>query len=156
MEAELRSWSRIERRLHKRQPDFTGLAVDEQGVSLGSDFPLVRKVGLKYQLVSRDEIQSLLEIAFEGRGNAGAITSYLNRIAKALNSGEVARAQILGLHFPINFLSERQTRLLKRAAVTEKGGFNQDEPRTTLAAGPTLVPCARSDSQACVPGPASS
>jgi hypothetical protein len=51
------------------------------------------------------------------------------RIAKALDGGEIALAQILGLQIPIGELSEGQLRGLAAIAPLIKANFNPDEPR---------------------------
>ena len=52
------------------------------------------------------------------------------RIAKALNAGELALAQIYGVHAssPAE-LDDRQVARLAKAAVIVKADFNPDEPR---------------------------
>jgi hypothetical protein len=52
-----------------------------------------------------------------------------DRIARALDDGQIALAQIYGLHIPLDELDDRRLAQLGRIAAFAKAGFNPDEPR---------------------------
>ena len=128
IDAETQPWFGPIRRLSKRGVNCRGLAVDLDGVTLGPDLPLVRRTSKGYLVADADEISLLIDVAFGGRGITKALTNHLASIARALNSGDLAKAQILGLYFPIGELTERQLDRFRRARVS-KSNFNPEEPR---------------------------
>ena len=105
---ETKPWFGAARRLGKRGEDYYGLAVDEDGVTLGPEFPLIRKTSRGYEIATVEELSCLREVASLGVRDTQHLTRHLESIAKALNAGDLARAQILGVYFPINRLAPEQ------------------------------------------------
>ena len=122
-------WFGAARRLDERGTDSQGLVVDEAGVSLGPDFPLIRKTSRGYETVTLEELSCLREVVSLGANDTQRLTRHLESIAKALTAGDLAKARILGLYFPINRLTRDQSERLEKASALVKGNFNPDEPR---------------------------
>jgi hypothetical protein len=81
--------------------DSRGLAVDIEGAALGPDFVLVRRTPGGCRCADRDEIATTLRAVYGTDRDAAAIFAGACRIAEALAEGEVALAQIVGLHLPL-------------------------------------------------------
>ena len=136
-------WFGAARRLSERSTDSCGLAVDKDGVTLGPDFPLIRKTSRGYETATIEELSCLRKIVSLGTKDTQRLARHLESIAKALTAGDFAKARILGLYFPIDRLTRDQADRLRKASAVSKGNFNPDEPRdergrwTTTGAGTT-------------------
>lgn len=122
-------WFGAARRLSERRTDGYGLAVDRDGVTLGPDFPLIRKTSRGYETVTLEELSCLREVVSLGTGDTQRLVRHLESIAKALNAEDFARARILGLYFPINRLTRDQSERVRKAAALMKRNFDPGEPR---------------------------
>jgi len=122
-------WFGAARRLSERSTDSYGLAVDKDGVTLGPDFPLIRKTSRGYETATLEELSCLREVVSLGSGGMPRLVGHLESIAKALGAGDLAKARILGLYFPINRLTQSQIDRLTKASALLKESFNPDEPR---------------------------
>jgi hypothetical protein len=115
-------------RLHSRGPSSRGIVVDRDGAMLGPDCPLVLRTTQGYRPLDRANADMVQAILFSYE-HPDWLFGQCRRIADALERGELAFAQILGLHLPIGDLDDRQLRHLSRAADLTKAGYNPDEPR---------------------------
>lgn len=113
------------RRLHPRGAASRGICVDAEGATLGPDCTLVRHTSSGYRAIARDEASALQKCLSDASGDQDWLFRQCQRIADALNKGEIALAQIHGLRIPVD---ELDARLLARVALA-KAGFNPDEPR---------------------------
>jgi hypothetical protein len=125
----------VMRRLHPRGTASTGITVDPDGAMLGPDCILVRRAADGYRCVSRGEAGALQEFLFGDGMGSGWFFGQCRRIAKALDSQEIALAQIFGLRIPLDALDRERLRRLALAAPFIKANFNPDEPR--IPAGQT-------------------
>jgi hypothetical protein len=125
---ETRPWFGTARRLLKRGGGCDGLTVDLDGVTLGSDFQLVRRTPECYRAITRVEVAALLQ-AISRKGNPERLHGHLESIAKALNAKDLAKARILGLYFPINELTAAELARLSNVSAVLKQNFNPDQPR---------------------------
>lgn len=119
----------VMRRLHPRGTASTGITVDPDGAMLGPDCVLVRRTADGYRSISRGEAAALQDFLLADGAERGWLFGQCRRIAKALDGGEVALAQIFGLRIPISDLDDERLRRLARAAPFIKANFNPDEPR---------------------------
>jgi hypothetical protein len=111
------------RRLHPRGAANQGLCVDAEGAMLGAEWVLVHRTLKGFRALERDEATALQKsILSEGKDHDWLFRQ-CGRIADALNRGDIALAQIYGLHIPIARFDQRD---LARIAKT---GFDPDEPR---------------------------
>jgi hypothetical protein len=94
----------IMRRLHPRGTASTGITVDPDGAMLGPDFVLVRSTTAGYRCIGHSEAAALQEFLFADGAEPGWLLGQCRRIAKALDRGEIALAQIFGLRIPISDL----------------------------------------------------
>lgn len=117
------------RKLHSRGPRARGLVVDADGAMLGPDCVLVRRTADGYRAVSNEMLTCMQGIAFGKDGHQPRLPFVLGRIADALETGDVVRAQLLGLSLAIGELDDDQLRQLRVAAMIMKADYNQDEPR---------------------------
>lgn len=117
------------RRLHPRGSRSRGIAVDDDGAMLGPDCVLVRRTAQGYRCISRDDADALQDFLFGVAREPDWLFGQCSRIAKVLDNGEIALAQILGLQIPIGYLGEDQLRGLAAVAPLIKANFNPDEPR---------------------------
>jgi len=92
---------------------------------LGADCVLVDRTPAGYRTIERDNAGALQKCFLTERDDPDWLFQQCQRIAAALNKGEVALAQIYGLRIPISALDDCQ---VKRSAFA-KVGFNPDEPR---------------------------
>jgi hypothetical protein len=116
------------RRLHPRGAANRGICVDADGAMLGPNNVLVQRTARGYRGIEREDAASLQRIILGDYREPDWLFSQSRRIAKALDAGEIALAQIYGLHIPINELNDRQLSRLS-ARRFAKTGFNLDEPR---------------------------
>jgi hypothetical protein len=119
----------VMRRLHPRGTASTGITVDPDGAMLGPDCILVRRTADGYRCISRGEAGALQEFLFGDGMESGWLFGQCRRIAKALDSKEIALAQIFGLRIPLDGLDREWLRRLALAAPFIKANFNPDEPR---------------------------
>jgi hypothetical protein len=116
------------RRLHPRGAASRGIVVDSEGVTLGPDCVLVRRTAAGYRCLSRNEAAALQRALFS-QDDPDWLFRQCRRIARTLDGGKIALAQIYGLHIPIGDLDERQLIRLAAAVTWIKANFNPDEPR---------------------------
>jgi hypothetical protein len=117
------------RRLYPRGPGNLGIAVDADGAMLGPDCVLVRRTVQGYRRLVPEEAAVLQNLLFGDGKESGWLFGRCRRIAKALEDGEIALAQIFGLYIPIDDLDGNRLRCLAAAAPLTKANFNPDEPR---------------------------
>ncbi len=117
----------IMRRLHPRGAANRGICVDAEGAMLGPDCILVRRSPHGFRGIEREHAQALQKCALmEGR-DRDLLFRQSQRIAEALDKGEIALAQIYGLHIPVVDLDDR--RLARISKIDFARGYNPDEPR---------------------------
>src|SRR5579859_1250103 len=115
------------RRLHTRGPASHGVTVDDEGLAIGPDCLLVRRISAGYRTAARRDIRTLLDLAFDYRGDEGPFHRHCAAIAKALDDGHVLRAQLLGLFLPVGELDGFDLQRLRLASRLMK--FDPDQPR---------------------------
>jgi hypothetical protein len=115
------------RRLHPRGAADWGICVDAEGAMLGQDCVLVRHTPGGFQPLDRGVAAILQKRRFFPNPDRDRdwLFRQCRRIADALNKGEVALAQIYGLHIPFPDLDALRT----KAAGMVKTGFDPGEPR---------------------------
>ncbi len=116
------------RRLHPRGAANRGICVDIEGAMLGPDCVLVGRTRHGFRALERGQASTLQKCVLHTAPDDDWLFRQCERISDALNKGEVALAQIYGLHIPVANLDDRT---LRRLALTNvrKAGFNPDEPR---------------------------
>lgn len=128
--------SQQKRRLHPRGAAARGVVVDSDGAMLGPDCVLVRRSAGTCRCVLREEAAAIQNFLFGVQADDPDRLFGLSRgIAKALNEGEVALAQIYGLRIPVAKLASRELAQLAAAATFIKANFNPASRATTAAAG---------------------
>jgi hypothetical protein len=115
------------RRLHSRGPATRGVTVDREGLALGPDCVLVRRRGTRYQAAAPGDIRTLLNGAFDYRGDEAPLHRKCAAIAKALGDGDLLKAQLLGLLLPIGELDAFDLRRLRLVSKLIK--FDSTQPR---------------------------
>ncbi len=126
------------RRLHERGCQSRGLTVDIEGAALGPDCILVRRTPSGYRCADLGEIRKTLGTAYGDDQDAAAVFAGARRIAEALARGEVAFAQIVGLHLPLPELDADALQRAAGAAPLIKANFNPAQlrvPAASLGAG---------------------
>jgi hypothetical protein len=117
----------IMRRLHSRGAANRGICVDAEGAMLGPDCVLVRRTSRGFRGIERDRAAALQKCALlEGRDH-DLLFRQSQRIAEALDNGEIALAQIYGLHLPVADLDDN--RLAHISQISFARAYNADEPR---------------------------
>jgi hypothetical protein len=117
------------RGLDRRGPTSHRIVVDDNGATLGPDCVLVRRVADKYRCLHPKEAAAIQQALF-GPGDDPDRLFILSRgIARSLNAGNLALAQIYGLRIPLPDLDAARLRRLATAAPFIKANFNPDEPR---------------------------
>jgi hypothetical protein len=116
------------RRLYPRGPANRGICVDAGGAMLGPDCILVRRTRSGFRPIERGDAAGLQKCVLSADRDDDWLFRQCERIADALNKGEVALAQIHGLYIPVGELDERQLRSLATIRFA-KSGFSLDEPR---------------------------
>ena len=101
---------------------------------LGPDCVLVHRTPGGFRGLARNDAARLQKCALNADCDAEWLFRQSQRIADALNKGEIALAQIYGLHIPVGELTERQLRSLALARLA-KDGFDPDEPRVPAGSG---------------------
>jgi hypothetical protein len=118
------------RRLYERGPGCRGLAVDADGVMLGPDCVLVRRLpGGGYRSADPDAIPLLARTVFDDDAGQRRLPIVLSGIVAALERGDLVKAQLLGLEIPIDRLDEPRLQRLGRALDLLKDGFDPNELR---------------------------
>lgn len=117
------------RRLHPSGPISRGLSVDTDGAMLGPDCVLVRRGPNGYLTADRAEAATIQQLVFGGDRRPDWLFDHCCRIAKALNDGQIALAQIYGVHSAPNDLDHKRQAKLAKAAILIKANFNPDQPR---------------------------
>lgn len=84
------------RRLHSRGANCRGLAIDMDGVVLGTACDLVRKTSQGYRALEGGDLREQFKI----QADYDSIARRLSSIARALDSGDLLHAQLLGLQLP--------------------------------------------------------
>jgi hypothetical protein len=113
------------RQLHTRGPACRGLVVDSDGVVLGADLVLVHRSPRGYRVV--DETGRLLKLSFGERYDIGHLWMQLKGIERALNNGNLVKAQILGLQTPLAEISSDELVWLDRIATLLR--YDPTQPR---------------------------
>lgn len=116
-------------RLHSRGPSCRGVVVDIEGAMLGPECILVRRTPSGYRSLSPSEAADVLRAMFHEDRDRAQLFRRCQRIAKALEAGDLVRAQLLGLEFRIAALDEGELQRLGRAAGLIKADFDPDEAR---------------------------
>jgi hypothetical protein len=96
------------RRLHPRGAANRGICVDADGAMVGPDNVLVQRTAKGYRGIERADAAALQRILLGDYREPDWLFSQSRRIADALDAGEIALAQIYGLHIPISELDDRQ------------------------------------------------
>jgi hypothetical protein len=117
----------IMRRLHPRGVANRGICVDAEGAMLGPDCVLVRRTPRGFFGVERDHAGALQKCALSEGRDRDLLFRQSQRIAEALNKGEIALAQIYGLHIPVAELDDR--RLTRISQIGFARGYDPDELR---------------------------
>lgn len=124
------------RRLDARGPASRGVVVDAEGAMLGPDCVLVRRTAAGYRCLRPAEAAAIQKVLLGAQGDDPDRLFVLSRgIAKALNDGELALAQIYGLRIPVARLDSGELRKLTAVSPMIKANFNPDQPRVP-AGGP--------------------
>jgi hypothetical protein len=121
-------------RLHPRGAASRGMSVDADGAVLGPECVLVQRTDAGYRVARRGAMRDLQRILLLDKDDPDWLYEQGQRIAEALDRGNVALAQIYGLRVPVKALDGRQLKRLAAMATLVKAGFNPDEPR--IPAGP--------------------
>jgi hypothetical protein len=117
----------IMRRLHPRGAANRGICVDAEGAMLGPDCVLVRRTSRGFRSIERDHAGALQKcVLVEGR-DRDLLFRQSQRIAEALDKGEIALAQIYGLRIPVIDLDDRQLTRISQIGLAR--AYNPDEPR---------------------------
>jgi len=116
-------------RLGSAEPAGVAIRVDAEGASLGSGCVLVRRTTNGYRCVSREEASAIQYVFLGDMDDPDWLYGQCCRMAKALDDGQLALAQIYGIRIPVRELSEVQTRQLAGVTALVRANFNPDEPR---------------------------
>lgn len=116
------------RRLHPRGVANRGLCVDAEGAMLGPACVLVSRMRSGFRAIDRDEAAAVQRLMFGGGRDHDWLFQQCQRIAGALDKGELALAQIYGLRIPIGDLDDEQVRRIAGISLA-KAGFNPNERR---------------------------
>jgi hypothetical protein len=117
------------RQLHERGPMCRGLAVDSEGVVLGTKCILVRRSGRGYQVADFDKTGQLL-FALGRHHNVQHLELQLNGIRRALDDGNLAKAQILGLQTSLAGISSDELARIEVSAALLK--YDPAQPRDNI------------------------
>jgi hypothetical protein len=96
---------------------------------LGPEWVLVRRSPRGFAALERDDAANLQKCVLCGGRDPDWLFRQSQRIAAALDRGEVALAQIYGLHIPVDDIDWSRLRRLAFVEPVHKAGFNPDEPR---------------------------
>jgi hypothetical protein len=119
------------RRLHERGPGCRGLVVDTDGVMLGPDCVLVRRTARGFEAADSAKLASLSKTVFTEDTQLRRLPQVLAGVARALEAGDLVKAQLLGLALRLGKLDDAQLRRLSRAEGLAKdaASFDPDQPR---------------------------
>ncbi|HML09267.1 MAG TPA: hypothetical protein VK432_00300, partial [Stellaceae bacterium] len=115
------------RRLHPRGAANKGICVDAEGAMLGPDCVLVHRTSRGFRGIERDHAAALQKCAVAARKDHNFLFHQTRRIAEALDKGEIALAQIYGLHIPVVDLDDGH--LARISGIDFAGAYNPNEPR---------------------------
>jgi hypothetical protein len=96
---------------------------------LGPDCILVRRTAAGYRCLSRDDAKAIHDLRAVECDGADWLFEQCRRIARALDDGQVALAQICGLRIPVSELDEPQLTGLAAASSLIKANYHPDQPR---------------------------
>jgi hypothetical protein len=116
------------RRLHPRGAANRGICVDAQGAMLGPDCVLVRSTPAGFRAIQYDAALVVQKCVCAANADRDWLFRQCQRIADALDKGEVALAQIYGLRIPVGELDDHQLKRIGNGDLA-KVGFDPDEPR---------------------------
>lgn len=102
--------------------------MDADGATLGPDCLLVGRTQAGFHALERGHASALQKCVLHLTPDDDWLFRQCERISNTLNRGEVALAQIYGLHIPVANLDDQTLRRLALINVY-KAGFNPDEPR---------------------------
>lgn len=117
------------RRLHFRGPTNRGICVDADGAMLGPACVLVECSLGAHRPIDRRAAGFIQGVLLPDHGDPDWLFDQCGRIARALDEGQIALAQIYGLHIPIAELDDLGLAKLSRATDFIRAGFNPAEPR---------------------------
>jgi hypothetical protein len=115
-------------RLHPRGAASRGICVDADGAMLGPDCVLVGRTTNGFRAIERAAAASIQKCLAASRDDRDWLFDRCQHIADLLDKGELALAQIYGLHLSIGALDDAQLKRIARVHFA-KAGFNPDEPR---------------------------
>ena len=129
------------RQLYPRGRDSRGVVVDGDGATLGPDCALVGRTPKGFRCLTPVEARAIQAAVLGQLDDPDWLFEQSRRIADALSRGEIALAQIYGLHIPLGELDDATLDKLAAARLT-KAGFDPAEPRIPAGepgAGPCLL-----------------
>src|SRR5579863_6900472 len=109
-------------RLQPRGAANRGVAVDADGAMLGPDCALVQRTASGYRAVRREPMRGVQRILRLDKDDPNWLYQQSQRIADALDRGEIALAQIYGLRIPVRDLDGGQLKQLAVLARLTKAG----------------------------------
>jgi hypothetical protein len=115
----------VRRRLYPRGTANKGICVDAQGAMLGPDCVLISRTPRGYRVLDPNAASALQKCVLDLHRDRNWLFRQCQRIADALDNGELALAQIYGLHIQLAELDDRQLTKISFA----KSGYDPDEPR---------------------------
>src|ERR1700722_11255603 len=92
------------RRLHPRGAANRGICVDAKGAMFGPDCVLVRRTPAGFRAIEYEAAIAVQKCALGANVDGDWLLRQCQRIADALNKGEIALAQIYGLRIPVGEL----------------------------------------------------
>ena len=113
------------RRLYPRGAANNGVCVDADGAMLGPEWVLIQRTPHGFAPLARDDAANLQKCILGGERDPDWLFRQSQRIATALDCGEMALAQIYGLYIPVSDIDGS----LAAGVALRKAGFNPDEPR---------------------------
>src|SRR6202012_4817903 len=96
------------RRLYPRGLANRGVCVDAEGATLGPECTLVARTEWGFQPIEREQASALQKCVLGATFDREWLFRQCGRISDALNKGELALAQIYGLHIPVEHLDDDQ------------------------------------------------
>ncbi|MBV8779235.1 MAG: hypothetical protein JO258_18725, partial [Alphaproteobacteria bacterium] len=119
--------------LYPRGAANRGICVDAEGAMLGP-MVLVSRTGRSFRAIDRDKAFMLQKCLPHFDRDRDWLFHQCQRIATALDRGEIALAQIFGLRIPVGELDDPELKRIAAARVA-KAGFNPAEPRVPAGSG---------------------
>ena len=114
------------RRLYPRGAANRGVCVDADGAMFGPEWVLVRRTAQGFASLARDDATTLQKCVLGGESDPDWLFRQSQRIAAALDRGEVALAQIYGLYIAIGDIQGKRLQQLADVELLRKAGFNPD------------------------------